>query len=106
MTKRTADELKTILADTERWLEEVDPASLEWEDPVDLRRVGLASGALSRADADLHDAVAAARANGRSWAEIGIVLGVSKQAAQQRFGRAPADDAIRRQKREAAQPHG
>src|SRR3954463_13746377 len=35
--------------------------------------------------------VAAARENGRSWSEIGTALGVSKQAAQQRFVSTPAD---------------
>src|SRR3954454_10469503 len=35
--------------------------------------------------------VAAARADGRSWSEIGAALGVSKQAAQQRFVSTPAD---------------
>ncbi len=31
-------------------------------------------------------AVDVARANGSTWAEIGQALGISKQAAQQRFG--------------------
>jgi len=31
-------------------------------------------------------AATAARAQGRSWAEIGDALGVTRQAAQQRFG--------------------
>lgn len=50
------------------------------------------------ADADrvtgtlLADAVAAARAAGHSWATIGSVLGLTRQAVQQRFGRAPDDD--------------
>lgn len=34
----------------------------------------------------VRDAVNAARAAGYSWAAIGAVLGVSRQAAQQRFG--------------------
>lgn len=34
----------------------------------------------------LHQAVAAARADGRSWAAVGAVLGLTRQAAQQRFG--------------------
>lgn len=34
----------------------------------------------------LTQAVAAARAQGQSWAAIGQVLGMSRQAAQQRFG--------------------
>src|SRR4051812_24392315 len=35
--------------------------------------------------------VAAAREDGRSWSEIGTALGVSKQAAQQRFMSTPLD---------------
>src|SRR3954451_19847472 len=35
--------------------------------------------------------VAAAREDGRSWSEIGAALGVSKQAAQQRFVSTPLD---------------
>ncbi|MDT7623183.1 MAG: hypothetical protein QOF99_4084, partial [Pseudonocardiales bacterium] len=37
-------------------------------------------------EANLAATVAAARANGRSWARIGAILGVSKQAAMRRFG--------------------
>ncbi len=34
----------------------------------------------------LVDTVGAARANGRTWTQIAAVLGVSKQAARERFG--------------------
>lgn len=34
----------------------------------------------------LHQSVAAARASGHSWAAVGGVLGLTRQAAQQRFG--------------------
>ncbi|MCD9200045.1 hypothetical protein [Aeromicrobium wangtongii] len=37
----------------------------------------------------LHDAVASARGAGSSWEAIGSAMGMSRQAAQQRFGRAP-----------------
>src|SRR3954470_5179945 len=43
------------------------------------------------ADELLDRYVAAARDDGRSWSEIGAALGVSKQAAQQRFASTPAD---------------
>ncbi len=43
------------------------------------------------ADDVLDHYVAAAREDGRSWSEIGTALGVSKQAAQQRFVPAPID---------------
>ena len=35
---------------------------------------------------DLHDAVAAARTAGMSWSAIGATLGISRQAAWERFG--------------------
>lgn len=47
----------------------------------------------------LHAAVAAARSAGQSWEAIGRSLGMSRQAAQQRFGRtieAGPDDAVSR----------
>jgi len=40
----------------------------------------------------LRDAVTAARATGASWADVGHQLGMSRQAAQQRFGDPREDD--------------
>jgi hypothetical protein len=50
--------------------------------------VATALAALRRAEAGLREAVDAAREAGHSWAEIGDVLGTTRQAAFQRFGRA------------------
>lgn len=36
-------------------------------------------------EARVRELVARARANNRSWGEIGIALGVSRQAARERF---------------------
>ncbi|MHB1570549.1 MAG: hypothetical protein ACYCXW_19425 [Solirubrobacteraceae bacterium] len=38
------------------------------------------------AEAELADAVSLARAGGRSWASIGVMLGASGEAARQRYG--------------------
>jgi membrane protease YdiL (CAAX protease family) len=62
---------------------------------VDPRTTGtdsLASAAelLATAERSLHRLVGEARDAGMSWARIGEVLGVSRQAAQQRFAAAPA----------------
>ena len=105
MTQHTRTDLAELATQTEAFLDAVDPATLEWEDPVELRRVSAASERLGLAvdesardpsregilmnssfglKAPLHNCE---RAVGRSWAEVGVVLGVSKQAAQQRFGR-------------------
>jgi hypothetical protein len=44
--------------------------------------------ALKQEEARLHGYVNLARKDGASWAEIGRVLGVTRQAAQKRFGKA------------------
>ena len=54
-------------------------------DPFTLVEVIIAREACARADQALHDAVARARQAGQAWAALGIVLGTTRQAAQQRF---------------------
>ena len=70
----------------EQLLDVIDLDDYQVDDPADLRLIGLAPEDLERAKTGLAEAVAAARANGRSWGFIGLVLGISRQAAQQRFG--------------------
>ncbi|MEN9621528.1 MAG: hypothetical protein RL499_1721 [Actinomycetota bacterium] len=77
---------KTTLRDIEQLLDVIDLDDYPVDDPADLRRIGLAAKDVERAKTELAEAVAAARTNGRSWGFIGLVLGISKQAAQQRFG--------------------
>jgi hypothetical protein len=85
---RTSEELEEAAADFEQWLDELDPAVLD--DPAnradDLRAITSARDVIAVGEGQLANAVAAARANGRSWGEIGLFLGVSKQAARKRFG--------------------
>ncbi|MFC5179987.1 hypothetical protein [Actinomadura harenae] len=52
-----------------------------------LAGVAAAAEAVRRADDRLRGTVEAARASGRTWQEIGDVLGITRQAAFQRFGR-------------------
>jgi hypothetical protein len=64
-----------------------------------LRLVAAAAAAASEGDRLLHDSVGGARRAGHSWDAIGGVLGVSRQAAQQRFRAAagePAEEPNRR----------
>jgi hypothetical protein len=71
----------------EKWIEGLDPSdpSVKVRDGRHLRHVREAADAADAAVGDLRAAVAQARANGESWGTIGMVLGVSRQAAQQRF---------------------
>ena len=62
-----------------------DPSDANLEDFSDLRAIAEAAVALNADEARLHEAVQHARAEGRSWNRIAIPLGVSRQAARQRF---------------------
>lgn len=87
---RTREELQRAADDATAWLDSLDPAATPAENPADLRRIGLALRALADEQREVDDAVAAARDNGRSWGEIGLVLGISRQAARERYGQAAA----------------
>ncbi len=54
---------------------------MEWD-----QQISAAADDEFAARARLHEAVTAARRDGHSWTAIGAVLGITKQAAQQRFG--------------------
>lgn len=51
----------------------------------DLQQVAAISETLRAEEAQLRESVNIARAKGRSWNQIAIALGVSRQAARQRF---------------------
>ncbi len=85
---RTREQLRKALKDTEAWLDGLDPNELASPDSdgADLRAIGEALRAVAASDLNLADQVTKARANGRTWTQIAAVLGVSKQAARERFG--------------------
>lgn len=70
---------------TEQWLNSLDPARLDFRDATHVRAIIAAAEAREAADESLRRAVADARANGDSWTVIGAALGISKQAAYERF---------------------
>ncbi|MFM8597877.1 MAG: hypothetical protein ACKOB8_02560 [Mycobacterium sp.] len=77
--------------DVEAWLDNLDVEPGDVRDGVHCRRISAAAEAVRDAEGKLRDAVAAARAAGDSWAAIGVALGISRQAAYQRFGSAQAE---------------
>lgn len=65
--------------------EEFDPSDISMDDTTDLRAIAEAVDGVRAGEARVRELVALARADGRSWGEIGIALGVSRQAARERF---------------------
>ena len=68
-----------------KFAEEFDPSEVAVDDTTDLRTLAEAVDGVRAGEARVRELVARARANGRSWGEIGIALGVSRQAARERF---------------------
>lgn len=65
--------------------EEFDPSGTPGDDTTDLRELAEAVDQVRAGEARVRELVERARANGRSWGRIGIALGVSRQAARERF---------------------
>jgi hypothetical protein len=84
--KHTDAEIEEAARRFERWADKLDPATAEAEDVSDLRAIAEAAEQARRGEALVAERVAAARAHGRSWNRIAAALGVSRQAARQRFG--------------------
>lgn len=73
------------VAAAETWVNSLDPDTTPVENIEDLRAVAEAVDDVESAEQRVRDAVAAARRTGRSWARIALALGVTKQAAHERF---------------------
>ena len=84
---RTPEQLAAAATETEEMLDNLDVDQAQPEDISDLRAIAAALDSVARGEGDLAEAVAEARANGRSWARIGTALGISRQAAHDRFAR-------------------
>jgi len=77
----------------ERWADDVDSEDLEVADTEPLRVIAELAEQRNEVDEGLVEAVRRARRAERSWAEIGAMLGVSKQAAQRKYAKTAAPDA-------------
>jgi len=68
------------------WLDDLDPATTPAAVvPQEVRDVAAAVDRVQSADEDLTAAVLRARRAGASWNHLALALGVSRQAARQRF---------------------
>lgn len=72
-------------ASLEAWADEVDSDDLIVADTDALKAISEIADRRDRLDSALAEAVRSARRDGRSWSEIGAMLGVSKQAAQRKY---------------------
>lgn len=71
----------------EQWADMVDAEDLVVADTQLLRTIAELAEQRGELDAALVEAIRSARRADRSWSEIGTMLGVSKQAAQKKYGR-------------------
>jgi DNA-directed RNA polymerase specialized sigma24 family protein len=85
MPRHTDKEIEQAAQRFEQLADSLDPDTAEVEDTNDLRAIATAAEAVRADDARLREAVLLARAHGRSWNHIALALGVSRQAARQRF---------------------
>lgn len=86
------DGIASIITGSEPGIDDL----LERDLTAHLRLIALTAEIASEASSTLRASVGASRAAGLSWEQIGDVLHISRQAAQQRFGNATtqADDGI------------
>jgi hypothetical protein len=70
----------------DEWAERVESSDLKEADTAALRMIAELAERREVVETELTEAVRSARQAHRSWSEIGTMLGVSKQAAQRKYG--------------------
>ena len=87
MKRHTDEEIECAAERFADLADRLDPATTPADHLDDLQTIVAAVDAVRLDETRIRDAVNAARHNGRSWNLIAGALGVSRQAARQRFGR-------------------
>ena len=83
--RHTDDQIERAARRFDQLADELDPATAEVDHTDDLGAIAAGSEAVRAVEARLREAVEVARAHDRSWNQIAVAVGVSRQAAQQRF---------------------
>ena len=83
--RHTDEEVERAAERFEELAEELDPETAKVLVTEDLRGIADAAQSVREDEARLREAVEVARAHGRSWNQVAVALGVSRQAARQRF---------------------
>jgi hypothetical protein len=76
--------------DLEAWADRVSVSDFREADTGGLRAIAELVDRRDHVEEEITAAVRAARQANRSWSEIGAMLGVSKQAAQRKYGHKPS----------------
>ena len=82
VSRPPADRAKAL----EAWADAVTAGELRTADTRALRAIARLADRRAEIEDELIETVREARRAGRSWSEIGVMLGVSKQAAQRKYG--------------------
>lgn len=85
MARHTDEEIARAADRFKELADGLDPTVVEAHSTDDLHLVAVASDAIRADEVRLREAVTSARAHGRSWNQISVALGTSRQAARQRF---------------------
>lgn len=91
-TKHTPTEISQAIERLDEWADTLTAEDFEATD--DLVAVARAADAVEAAKAALEAAVTNARTRDRSWNQIALSLGVSRQAARQRFADSSRTEAV------------
>ena len=83
--RHTDNEIERASRRFEQLADDLDPATAAVDHIDDLRQIAVVSEAVRSDEARLRESVEVARTHGRSWNQIAVALGVSRQAARQRF---------------------
>ena len=83
--RHTDEEIERAAERFEELAEQLDPETAKVLVTEDLRGIADAAQTVHEDEARLREAVEVARAHGRSWNQVAVALGVSRQAARQRF---------------------
>jgi len=84
--RHSDEEIERASRTFERLADDLDPEVADVQRTDDLQQVAAAAEAVQADEAALREAVHRARSHGRSWNQLAVALGVSRQAARQRFG--------------------
>lgn len=83
--RHTDEDIQQAARRFEQLAGQLDPSTADVERTDDLRQIAAGSETVRADEARLRETVEIARAHGRSWNQIAVALGVSRQAARQRF---------------------